>query len=341
MKSSNKEIILHAANVYCGGGLSLLKAVINELPIKSILILDARLSIKDKVLEPFDVYRIKPTLWHRFKGELLLKSLACKEKQVLCFANLPPLFKLKSSVTVFMQNRYLVEPSLERDISFKLYLRLTIERFWLRFFNKNIDKMLVQTRSMKVLLGKIVLKPIVIASFTSQSEPSSLVKKHKIEKTYEFIYVAFGELHKNHRNLLLAWVELARENYFPTLCLTVCDKAFPALSKEITQMTLKYKLNIDNLGVVPLEKVYQLYQESKALIFPSTLESFGLPLLEAKERGLKVIASELDYVRDLIDPDEGFDPYSPLSIARAVRRLMGIDSRPQALMSAHSFLKEI
>ena len=62
---------------------------------------------------------------------------------------------------------------------------------------------------------------------------------------------------------------------------------------------------------------------SKALIFPSLAESFGLPLVEAQEFNKPILASELDFVRDVCSPVDTFDPKSSLSIARAVKRFLG------------------
>lgn len=66
------------------------------------------------------------------------------------------------------------------------------------------------------------------------------------------------------------------------------------------------------------------YAETKALIYPSLFESFGLPLFEARLLNLDVLASDSDFVRDLVEPIQTFDPYSPYSIANAVIRHMGI-----------------
>jgi glycosyltransferase involved in cell wall biosynthesis len=71
---------------------------------------------------------------------------------------------------------------------------------------------------------------------------------------------------------------------------------------------------------------------SQAVIFPSFCESLGLPLLEARENAVPVIACERDYVREILNPVETFDPESPLSIARAVQRFLGVDESPLALV---------
>jgi len=66
-----------------------------------------------------------------------------------------------------------------------------------------------------------------------------------------------------------------------------------------------------------------------------------LPLVEAAACGLPVVAAELDYVRDVVTPLETFDPESPLSIARAVRRFLGCPETPEPVMTASEFVERI
>ena len=64
------------------------------------------------------------------------------------------------------------------------------------------------------------------------------------------------------------------------------------------------------------------YRKADALVFPSVLESYGLPLVEAMAMGLPIIASDLPYARVLCG-DEGiyFDPESSASLVEACARL--------------------
>jgi len=63
-------------------------------------------------------------------------------------------------------------------------------------------------------------------------------------------------------------------------------------------------------------------QASSALLFPSRMETFGLPMLEARALRVPVLAAERDFVRDVCEPAQTFDPASPVSIASAVRRFV-------------------
>ena len=92
---------------------------------------------------------------------------------------------------------------------------------------------------------------------------------------------------------------------------------------------------------MPHADVLVLYATAKAMIFPSTSESFGLPLVEATQLGLPILAPELDYVRDVCSPAHTFDPASPVSIARAVKRFLAVPEPVLQLRSPQDFWKEL
>jgi hypothetical protein len=57
-------------------------------------------------------------------------------------------------------------------------------------------------------------------------------------------------------------------------------------------------------------------------------------LAEAVQAKIPVIASELDFVRDILDPVETFDPHSSVSIYRAILRFLNIvESKSQQINS--------
>ena len=73
------------------------------------------------------------------------------------------------------------------------------------------------------------------------------------------------------------------------------------------------------------------------MIFLSLVESFGLPLIEASKLPLHIVASELDYVRDVCVPKENFNPKSSNSIAVAVRRFLKKEARVSYFNSAEFY----
>ncbi len=71
-----------------------------------------------------------------------------------------------------------------------------------------------------------------------------------------------------------------------------------------TQNNLRIK-KIKELGTIPYSTVCSLYRSCDAMLFPSYIETFGLPLLEAAMTGLPIVASDLPYAREVLAGYEG------------------------------------
>jgi glycosyltransferase involved in cell wall biosynthesis len=351
---SNSRIFIHANNVHSGGGrkllISLLNAVIKKYEWYGIF--DQRLSPLDDV----DISRIKwvpRSVFGRFKSERWLSKSVLPSDIVICLGNLPPLFTCRGRVIVFVQNRYLVDSSLTFNNPLSVKLRIYLERLWLTLRSSNVNLFVVQTSSMKTLLFNLVGSKINISILPfidckdGYSRVFSFYTNNIFDfndcntRKYDFLYVASGEPHKNHHNLITAWILLAKEGLFPSLCLTVDGSQSSEVIGCIEEAKFIYGLKLTNVGVVASSVVNSLYHQSNALIYPSLMESLGLPLIEARQAGLQVLAPELDYVRDVVDPDQLFDANSPISIARAVKRFLGIEEHPLPLINADEFINSI
>jgi glycosyltransferase involved in cell wall biosynthesis len=182
---------------------------------------------------------------------------------------------------------------------------------------------------------KIALAPFL------EIRKKSFQKSHICTRKYDFIYIATGEEHKNHLTLINAWCTLAKDSIFPTLGLTLNEDSSSKLIIYLDGCIKKYGLKISNLGYLGRQDVDELMEESSALIYPSKLESFGLPLIEASNAGLPILAPELDFVRDIINPIETFDPDSSISIARAVKRFLGLPSADHQSLTPSQFLDNL
>jgi glycosyltransferase involved in cell wall biosynthesis len=311
-----------------------------------VLVVDERMILPIDMPENVQVRKVPPTILRRLCAERWLAQNVQQQDIVLCFGNLPPLFKLRGRAVIFVQNRYLIDEVQLSGFPLKVKLRLALERLWLFGRMSNANGFIVQTPTMKMLLdvktkGKI---PVKILPFVFQPHGYARNALQPIapkETDFDFVYVASGEPHKNHQRLLEAWCLLAEEGLFPRLGLTLSRDRFAAVCNEIEMLRQRDGLRITNSGELSHEDVLLLYGKSGALIYPSTFESFGLPLIEARQAGLPVLASELDYVRDVLDPEQTFDPASPRSIARAVKRFMRLDEQALLLLDATVFIERV
>ena len=75
------------------------------------------------------------------------------------------------------------------------------------------------------------------------------------------------------------------------------------LLKQITHFGLIQNFIFE--GQLPFEKLLSYYKSCSALLFPSYIETFGLPIIEAAGAGLPIIISDVPYSRDVIGNYEG------------------------------------
>lgn len=84
-------------------------------------------------------------------------------------------------------------------------------------------------------------------------------------------------------------------------------------------------LNIHNVnfcGILSKEDLYKEYSRS-ILIFPSFIETVGLPLVEAMEIGAFILVANCEYAKEVLDGYKNvafFDPFSPDELAKCMKK---------------------
>jgi glycosyltransferase involved in cell wall biosynthesis len=75
------------------------------------------------------------------------------------------------------------------------------------------------------------------------------------------------------------------------------------LPDNLMQLIREHKLEsvVNFLGAMPYDKLLRCYKSADALLFPSKIESFGLPLVEAACFGLPVVAARLPYAEEVLE----------------------------------------
>jgi glycosyltransferase involved in cell wall biosynthesis len=306
------------------------------------MFLDARVAGKLVLPQGSDVRWVRASVSDRFGAERALANTARAEDTVVCFHGLPPVFRSTARVVVFLQNRNYLGLNPLSDFPWRTATRIAMERAISRLFRHHVTRYVVQTPSMRrALLAWHGGQPVVSVCPAVDARIDALGPSHEMPAVVrDFLYVADGVGHKNHMRLLDAWRLLAADGVRPSLTLTLGERD-QALAKVIEEAARSDGLNINNLGQIDRESTFEAYRSSRALLFPSTSESFGLPLIEASRLGLPIIASELDFVRDVCDPVQTFDPNSAVSIARAVRRFLGDKEQGLTFLTTADFVREL
>ncbi len=120
-----------------------------------------------------------------------------------------------------------------------------------------------------------------------QSRPSIYLTVSTIEprKNHRFIYETFKKLWANHFDT--AWIIVGRSGW----------------KTEVLQREMREdKAYQDKLWIfndLSDAELHYCYQHSKALLFPSVIEGFGLPIIESLKNSLPVLASDIPIHREV------------------------------------------
>lgn len=352
-----KRVIIFAPNVGVGGGLVLLRAILNAWPGDQpvLAILDQRgRAVLEADRPTFPVHWFASSVSGRWAAERLLQRVSQAEDVVLCFHNLPPVLPNSARILCYVHGPHIVNLVDASKLPPWVRLRSAIERRIFSAFKHRVDRFLVQTPTMQVALAKMlggVRQPIVLFPFVDPKRlpprPSRAGGEPQPGRSagsdvaFDFVYVSDGATHKNHPVLFRAWELLAEQGVYPSLALTLHPVRDKVLRDQVEHLARDKELRITDLGQMPHEQVLQLYGTARALLFASYAETFGIPLIEAEAADLPILAAEMDFVRDVCTPTETFDPHSPRSIARAVRRFLDGRSQPSTLRSPDELVGEV
>lgn len=128
-----------------------------------------------------------------------------------------------------------------------------------------------------------------------------------------FLYVGNAYPHKNLETLLTAFRNITNAK----LVLVGNDDFFyRRIKKENTSDSVIF------FGPADENQLGSLYQHAIALVFPSLMEGFGLPAVEALSLGCPVIASDIPVFHEILgDAATYFDPYNTEDLAKALAQV--------------------
>jgi glycosyltransferase involved in cell wall biosynthesis len=132
------------------------------------------------------------------------------------------------------------------------------------------------------------------------------------------LYPVYPRSAKNHE-VLIAAMRLLRDLPLElTLTFTGdesrCARKIRAMARGLD--------NVRFAGFLPAADLKREYERADALVFPSKLETWGLPLSEFRAYGKPVLAADLPYAREALGGyprSMFFDPDSPEALARLLR----------------------
>lgn len=139
---------------------------------------------------------------------------------------------------------------------------------------------------------------------------------------------------KNTPRFIEAYVRYAGEK-IDALPLVIADYPLHLLREQLGRLNARHLENKIHLpGYIPSASMPMLYCCATLFVYPSLLESFGLPVLEAMASGTPVITSHVPALREVAgDAAEYIDPESVSSISHAILNILADDHRKNTLQT--------
>jgi glycosyltransferase involved in cell wall biosynthesis len=310
LTEKNKKLIIFAPKL-SAGGLILLNQLIrslsqNSYSFKSCIVITTELSTtKSK--------RVITVLCsdRRQCEQEVLKNYSV-DTVIFNFVNFPILrFLARRGINeiIFFHNILLCSSEFSVH-NLKSFFKMCLFRFIALIIGKH-RRFIVQSTSTKKKLSKIIPKDMIWVS----KYYGRIIKKDKQQyrDKYDFVYISSDHKHKNNARLIDAWRRLDCRRLRLTLIIPGGER-----------LKIKYE-NVPNLTIisdfVENEYILKTLRNVDYLIYPSITESFGLPLLEANIVKTPIIAARRDYVWEVCEPIDTFDPLDVTSIMSSVRRL--------------------
>ncbi|UZW14945.1 glycosyltransferase [Clostridium pasteurianum] len=286
------------------------------------------------------IVKIDAKSWHK---RLLWDFIGLKLWSIKNKIRATTIFSLQNTSVNYYKNSkqivYIQQPiPFEENINWSFFKREErklwfYKRFYLNFIKMFLSKdntIIVQTDWMKRAaakkLKKINYENIHIIKPAVKELNTELNREYIFDNNYyNIFYPAMAYVYKNHMVLVQA-LKIIREKYkkyYEKLRIYFTLGNSSDYEKKILDKVREWNLEdkIIFMGKVPYDMVLNGYSSCNLVVFPSYIETFGLPLVEAAQYGNPIIASDREFSREVIGNYKGVnfvDYDSPAQWAEAI-----------------------
>lgn len=238
------------------------------------------------------INRLHPDIYFSLQNTMTLGIAASKK---VAYVH-QPLFFQKDILFSFFK---------KKEVSLAIHQRL-IGRFINFTLRKEKPIVIVQTKWMK---DAIVSYKVLPEEKVLIVPPKKIAMPNKgiINLENEFFFPSIVRSYKNHIIIFKAVELLQKEGMYKyRVNITGKPEEFDVLSSNLAKQ-------IHFMGTIERKLVFKEYEKS-VLIFPSLMETYGLPLLEAKMVGTIIFAADLPYAHEVLGGYTNayyFDPKDP------------------------------
>lgn len=330
----NIKLIVSAINLVDGGPLSILRDSLVAFDKKNknnYLGKIIYLVSSPKVHEGLDIKNIhfeyfplaKKSWLIRLYYEYLYFYFFSKNKNIDTWLSLhditPNVISKKRVVYCHNSSMFFKFPLKDILLDLKQFLFSRFYKYLYKINIKKNDYVVVQQEWMADEFKRIFkINELIVATPDLSNDFINLKsEKDKRHESKKIFYPAFPRYFKNHSIIFKASLIFKNIDFLVTT-----NGNENRYIKKTSKKFLKNK-NILFLGLLNREEVFKKYHESDFLIFPSLLETWGLPLTEYRNLNKPIICAKLPYAMETLYGYEKiywFDPYNLSSLEKAINR---------------------
>lgn len=308
-----KIIVLSGANLFGGGTLSIFEDCISytndALSTKYsifVLVNNKKQFSKYKNVFFIEFEKIRKSYFHRIYYEYFFynkffkdkniylwlsvndisSNVEAKRKAVYCHNAIP--FRKLTLTDLLDQPKLFLFSLLYKEL-YRINIQknnyVIVQQDWMRNYFSN---------SFKIDKSKIVVaSPNIVENVNINSYPKP-ISTQKI-----FFFPTYPRPFKNIEVILKAVEILEKLEYKKFTVVITIDGSENYYANRLVK---KYKFlkSIDFIGIIDRDKVYQYYNQADCLIFPSKLESWGLPITEFKQFNKPMLVADLIYSKETV-----------------------------------------
>lgn len=307
-------IVVNATALRFGGGLTILQQFIESIPqddFEYLVFVDQSVDISINKPNLKIVKQDVTSFFNRFKWDAYglnkwLKINKIKVDIALSLQNTNFRLDARCPNFVYFHNSLPLYPNQWnplKKIERNLWFYRNIYPFFIRMFINSRTEFFVQldfikkgfVNRFKVDENKVhIVFPVVNAS--TKIEKADVIVDQTV---FNLFYPATNQFFKNHMVIFQA-LKSIDDKLMHKIVLYLTNN-----EGEFNPLPEFRNIEIVFLGKVPFDTVMNLYQQVDCLVFPSYIETLGLPLIEAASTGLFVLAADLPYAHEVLNGYEG------------------------------------
>lgn len=340
-----KEIVVSGINIREGGPLTVLREMLSELSLFNqkngsqhnilAIVSDKTLFSDISGIDFFVFDQYKPSWINRVLYEYWVFRGFSKKRDIYLWISMHDMtpWVVTNRQVVFCHNAAIFYSGLNYKTlqhEPKVAMFSLFYKYLYRLNIKKNDHVIVQQQWIANEFKKIFpVKSVLVCNSSNNDDPVSnfVPNESDTNACHTFIYPAFPRIFKNHEVLLEAarLLEGRMSKGFQVLITLAGNE-----NSYSNSLYERYKdcNSIKFIGLKKHDELLEILSISDCLVFPSQLETWGLPITEAKMFGKKILLVDLPYAHETVgdyDLVEFFDPNNASILADKMQKVIDDD----------------